>query len=156
MGRLRVVPRELCGRRRRRAGGQRGGGPANPQALNRYAYVLNNPVNATDPSGHCIFEPVEAVACAAVVAVAVEALVDAAPVVVGTYLIADGVQQTAQLAQESAAADAGQSVDQEQSNTSAQPKGDVYNRPATGKRPSDYRSGVTEAVRQKNNRSGPR
>ncbi|MEM4326376.1 MAG: RHS repeat-associated core domain-containing protein [Candidatus Pacearchaeota archaeon] len=26
--------------------------PATPQALNRYAYVLNNPVNLVDPSGH--------------------------------------------------------------------------------------------------------
>jgi hypothetical protein len=27
-------------------------GPGNPQALNRYAYTLNNPVKYTDPSGH--------------------------------------------------------------------------------------------------------
>ena len=27
--------------------------PANPQDLNRYSYVLNNPVLHTDPSGHC-------------------------------------------------------------------------------------------------------
>jgi len=26
----------------------------NPQALNRYAYVYNNPVRYTDPSGHCV------------------------------------------------------------------------------------------------------
>jgi RHS repeat-associated protein len=26
--------------------------PSNPQALNRYSYVLNDPVNATDPSGY--------------------------------------------------------------------------------------------------------
>ena len=25
----------------------------NPQALNRYAYALNNPVVYNDPSGHC-------------------------------------------------------------------------------------------------------
>jgi RHS repeat-associated protein len=28
--------------------------PTNPQALDRYAYTLNNPVRYTDPSGHCI------------------------------------------------------------------------------------------------------
>ena len=27
-------------------------GPANPQALNRYAYVLNNPLRYVDPTGH--------------------------------------------------------------------------------------------------------
>jgi len=27
--------------------------PGNPQALNRYAYVNNNPLKYTDPSGHC-------------------------------------------------------------------------------------------------------
>jgi RHS repeat-associated protein len=28
-------------------------GPANPQNLNRYAYVTNNPLNHADPTGHC-------------------------------------------------------------------------------------------------------
>ncbi|MCG8347875.1 MAG: hypothetical protein MI924_08865 [Chloroflexales bacterium] len=35
-------------------------GPHNPQALNRYSYVLNNPLRWTDPSGHapcCIYSP---------------------------------------------------------------------------------------------------
>jgi RHS repeat-associated protein/uncharacterized repeat protein (TIGR01451 family) len=31
-----------------------GGAPNNPQDLNRYAYTLNNPLNATDPTGHII------------------------------------------------------------------------------------------------------
>ncbi len=32
--------------------------PGNPQALNRYAYTLNNPLKYTDPSGH-VFDPYE-------------------------------------------------------------------------------------------------
>ena len=31
-------------------------GPLNPQALNRYAYVLNNPLRYVDPTGHWNFE----------------------------------------------------------------------------------------------------
>jgi hypothetical protein len=27
---------------------------ANPQSLNRYSYVYNNPVNSTDPTGHMV------------------------------------------------------------------------------------------------------
>jgi hypothetical protein len=34
------------------AWGQGGGGPANPQELNRYTYAGNNPVSYTDSSGH--------------------------------------------------------------------------------------------------------
>ena len=30
--------------------------PGNPQSLNRYSYVLNNPVRYTDPTGHWEFE----------------------------------------------------------------------------------------------------
>jgi hypothetical protein len=32
-------------------------GPTNPQDLNRYSYVNNNPVTKTDPTGHCIPVP---------------------------------------------------------------------------------------------------
>ncbi len=40
--------------RQQGAGAQWQWGPANPQALNRYAYVLDNPLRYTDPSGHFI------------------------------------------------------------------------------------------------------
>ena len=30
-------------------------GPANPQALNRYSYALNNPLQYTDPTGHSVY-----------------------------------------------------------------------------------------------------
>jgi RHS repeat-associated protein len=36
--------------------GGTGGGPANPQSLNRYSYVQNNPLRYTDPSGHCLWD----------------------------------------------------------------------------------------------------
>ena len=29
--------------------------PLDPQSLNRYSYVINNPVNHVDPTGHCFF-----------------------------------------------------------------------------------------------------
>lgn len=32
---------------------------ANPQSLNRYSYVLNNPVLYTDPTGHCVNGDIE-------------------------------------------------------------------------------------------------
>ena len=28
--------------------------PADPQSFNRYSYVYNNPLNATDPTGHFV------------------------------------------------------------------------------------------------------
>ena len=37
--------------------------PANPQSFNRYSYVLNSPMNYTDPSGHCA-EPATFTICA--------------------------------------------------------------------------------------------
>jgi hypothetical protein len=41
---------QLSNKQRQQAGSP--WGPANPQALNRYSYVLNNPLRYTDPSGH--------------------------------------------------------------------------------------------------------
>ncbi|MBA3948198.1 MAG: RHS repeat-associated core domain-containing protein, partial [Herpetosiphonaceae bacterium] len=42
---------ELSSNERRKAESPMG--PANPQALNRYSYALNNPLRYTDPTGHC-------------------------------------------------------------------------------------------------------
>jgi RHS repeat-associated protein len=39
-----------------RNGVQNPWGPLNPQALNRYSYVLNNPLRYTDPTGHFLME----------------------------------------------------------------------------------------------------
>jgi hypothetical protein len=39
--------------------------PGNPQALNRYAYVSNNPLRYIDPSGHLCFEVGTKVICSA-------------------------------------------------------------------------------------------
>jgi hypothetical protein len=40
-------------------GGAGGGGPTNPQNLNRYTYVLNNPIKLNDPTGHCGSNPID-------------------------------------------------------------------------------------------------
>ena len=43
----------------------------NPQSLNKYSYVLNNPLKYTDPDGHCVSGTLDTVIClAAGVAVA--------------------------------------------------------------------------------------
>jgi hypothetical protein len=81
------------------AWGQRSGGPANPQQLNRYSYVLNNPVGNVDPSGHC-FGPV-LVWCAAVIGEFVADVV--VPAVIGTFIIAGAADVGQQLGQAHAA-----------------------------------------------------
>ena len=43
---------------------------ANPQTLNRYSYVVNNPVRFTDPSGHCVLACVGDLIVVTVLAVA--------------------------------------------------------------------------------------
>ena len=40
-------------------------GAGNPQTLNRYAYVLNNPINHNDPTGHCV-DGLTTLLCAAI------------------------------------------------------------------------------------------
>ncbi|HEY3457724.1 MAG TPA: RHS repeat-associated core domain-containing protein [Bryobacteraceae bacterium] len=37
----------------------------NPQSLNKYTYVLNNPLRYTDPDGHCVSGTVDTLICAA-------------------------------------------------------------------------------------------
>jgi len=78
---------------------QRSGGPSNPQQLNRYSYVLNNPVRNVDPTGHCL-GPV-LVWCAVVVGEFVADVV--IPAVVGSFLIAEAVEVGQQLGQAHAA-----------------------------------------------------
>jgi len=86
---------------------QRSGGPGNPQQLNRYSYVLNNPVKGTDPSGHC-FGPV-LVWCAVVVGEFVADVI--IPTVVGSFVIAGAAQVGQQLGQAHAAEQAEQPKD---------------------------------------------
>jgi RHS repeat-associated protein len=66
-------------------------GTANPQALNRYSYVNNNPLIHTDPTGHCL-EPITMALC---IVAGVEAVEFVVTVLVGIIVI-DGVVQTAQ------------------------------------------------------------
>jgi hypothetical protein len=49
-------------------------GATNPQAWNRYSYVLNNPVNHSDPSGHCA-EPLTFTLCVLAIGAGVGAIV---------------------------------------------------------------------------------
>jgi len=47
------------------------------QAYDRYAYVNNNPVRYTDPSGHCISDPLSFMVCAMVAGAVIDAGVNA-------------------------------------------------------------------------------
>ena len=42
-----------------------------PSSLNKWSYVEGNPINYTDPSGHCIFTGVDTVACLIALAVGI-------------------------------------------------------------------------------------
>ena len=73
--------------------GKSGGGAANPQELNRYSYVNNNPVKYTDPTGHCIgvLAGADTVMCAiGGAAVVVTAPAWLVPVAIGAGVIAAG------------------------------------------------------------------
>jgi RHS repeat-associated protein len=85
---------------------QRGGGPANPQELNRYSYALNNPVRFGDPTGHCI-EPLSGIMCVGGALLA-KFLFDVVVVVVGGALIYDSVNQ---MVDEPADSNAGEQAD---------------------------------------------
>jgi len=67
-------------------------GPSNPQALNRYSYVQNNPLRYTDSTGHCL-DPISGTLCAIGGAAAAKALADAVIIVVGVGLIAYNTNQ---------------------------------------------------------------
>ena len=67
--------------------GQQSGGAVNPQELNRYSYVNNNPVKYTDPTGHCI-GPVIVICIAAGGAAATKAAAAAGAVIVGAFVVA--------------------------------------------------------------------
>lgn len=45
----------------------------NPQSLNLYSYVKNNPINATDVDGHCA-EPISFTICAGIVILGIEGI----------------------------------------------------------------------------------
>jgi len=68
--------------------------PGNPQALNRYSYVLNNPIKYRDPSGHCIEAGLSSIPCAQVFDLAARTLQQLQALVVqyGPQVI-QGVQQ---------------------------------------------------------------
>ena len=53
------------------------GAAADPQQLNRYSYVGNNPITGTDPSGHCIgvLAGIDTLACIGLVVVITGAVV---------------------------------------------------------------------------------
>jgi len=75
-------------------------GLSNPQALNRYSYVNNNPLNSTDPTGHFSFHinlktVLKVVAVVAIVVAVVALAVIAAPLVIAAASAAAAAATTA-------------------------------------------------------------
>lgn len=62
-------------------------GPVNPQALNRYSYVQNNPLRYTDPTGHCLDGFSTALCLAGGFAVGITAPAWLVPVAIGGLII---------------------------------------------------------------------
>ncbi len=92
------------------------GPAANPQQLNRYTYVLNNPLKSGDPTGHCIPGPF-LVWCAVVVGSFITEVV--IPAIVGAAVIAGAAEAGKQLGEAQRAANA-QNQEAEGSDDSAQ------------------------------------
>ena len=72
--------------------------PADPQTLNRYAYVRNNPVNFVDPSGYGWFRKLLAIVFTAIAAVATEgaSLFVTVPLTAGAYYAGDQIGAAAE------------------------------------------------------------
>jgi len=58
--------------------------PTNPQSLNRYSYVINNPLVYTDPSGHAFWKRVKDIIKKPAVALGIQAFINPT---IGTYLL---------------------------------------------------------------------
>jgi len=63
-------------------------GPLNPQALNRYAYALNNPLQYIDPTGHFVVVLLAAAFAAAGIVITTEVIVAIAAALTLTLIIA--------------------------------------------------------------------